>query len=142
MNMIQQSDGHNYLIRFTKDELLIEGLQAFMQEKQLPGAWISGLGGAQWVELGFYDLPNQRYQWRRFDELLEVTAITGNIAWQNQQPVLHLHGTFSGQDYQAIGGHIKELCVGGTLELLIQPFGNQPIQRQQDNTTGLKLLAL
>jgi predicted DNA-binding protein with PD1-like motif len=141
--MTHRFDGYNYVLRLDKGELLVQTLQEFIQKNHIKGAWISGLGGAQWVELGFYDLAAKQYHWRRFEQLLEVTALQGNISWQAEQPALHLHGTFADQDYRAIGGHIKELCVGGTIELFIHTiFGDKPLARKDDAKTGLRLLEL
>lgn len=141
--MVHRFDGYNYVLRLDKDELLVQTLQEFIQKNHLKAAWLSGLGGAQWVELGFYDLSTKQYRWRRFEQLLEVTALQGNIGWQGDRPALHLHGTLTDQNYQAIGGHIKELCVGGTIELFLHTiFGDKPLSREDDAKTGLKLLDL
>jgi predicted DNA-binding protein with PD1-like motif len=135
-------DGYNWLARFEKGELFVQGLTQLAKREKIQGAWIVGLGAAQWAELGFYDLDKQAYQWKRFDKLMEITSIQGNIAWEGDEPVLHLHGTFADESMQAFGGHIKELQVGGTCEVLLHRWYADALHRTQNPDSGLKLLDL
>jgi predicted DNA-binding protein with PD1-like motif len=112
--MTQQFDGYNYLVRLEKGELLVESLLRFVTEQKISGGWISGIGGATWAEVGFYDLTAQHYRWKKLDQLLEITSLQGNVAWDGDDPFLHLHGTFSDGTMQSFGGHVKELETGGT----------------------------
>ncbi len=118
----------------------MEALEKFMQENELPGAWLSGLGGALEATLGFYDLEKKEYQWQTFEGLREVASLTGNIAFdETGKPVFHLHGVFSDQKYQTIGGHVKDLVAGATLELFVHRT-YKPLHRKPDPETGLSLL--
>lgn len=135
-------DGYNHLVRLERGELLVESLTRLAREQHIKAAWIHGLGGAQWAELGFYDLPTRQYQWKKFDQLLEITSFQGNIAWKENAPILHIHGTFGAQDYTAIAGHVKELMIAGTCELHIHTIFGDTLQRTHDTDTGLSLLAL
>jgi hypothetical protein len=135
-------DGYNYLIRLERGERLDECMNNFFAETKISGGWISGLGAAAEVTLGFYNLETKEYQWKTFSQELEVTALQGNVArGEDGKMMFHLHGTFAGEDYQSIGGHIKDLVVGGTLELFIHR-SYQPLQRKYDDVTGLQLLNL
>lgn len=136
-------DGSNYLARFERGERLMVALTTFVREQNITGAWLSGLGAAEWAELGYYDMAAKQYQWRKFDTLLEILSLQGNVAWQQGEPVIHLHGTFSDQHYQVVGGHVKDLQVGGTCELFIQLTGSESkLKRLFDQETGLNLLEL
>jgi len=139
--MTYRFDGYNYLMRLEKDDLLMQSLLEFAgQVKQ--SFWLSGAGGAQWAELGFYDLPNRRYEWKRFDQLMEITSLQGNLAWEHDQAVWHVHATLADAGFHAIGGHVKELCVAGTCEILLHAVQGEPIRRVHDETIGLSLLEL
>lgn len=139
--MTYRFDGYNYLVRLEKGELLLQSLHEFAgQIKQ--SFWLSGVGGAQWAELGFYDLPNQRYNWKRFDQPTEITSLQGNLAWEHNEPVWHVHATLADAEFRAIGGHVKELCVAGTCELLLHTMQGEPIARAQNASVGLSLLNL
>ncbi|HJP81111.1 MAG TPA: PPC domain-containing DNA-binding protein [Candidatus Saccharimonadales bacterium] len=135
-------DGYNYTVGFERGEQLITSLTDFIKKQDIKASWINGLGGSQWVELGFYNLDTKEYQWKRFNELMEITSLQGNIAWMENEPVIHMHGTLSREDYQAIGGHVRELEVGGTCELHLHTIFGDRLPRSKDATTGLSLLSL
>lgn len=138
--MTSAFDGFNWVVRFEKDELLVAEFTKLVKQEQLGGAWVLGLGAVQWAELGFYNLTSKAYQWKRFDQLMELTSLQGNVAWEGDEPVLHLHGTFAGADMQAFGGHIKEMQVAGTCELFLHRWQKDKLTRTLDPATGLKPL--
>lgn len=138
--MKYQRSKDQWLIRLNKGEFLIESLTKFVQNEQIKGAWISGLGGALWAELGFYELAQKQYHWKKFEKLLEITSLQGNIAWKDAQSALHIHGTFTDENMQAIGGHVKELAVSGTCELLLHHASDVRLTRSHDEAIGLALL--
>ncbi len=133
-------DGYNHIIRLNRGEQLIESLNQFAEETNLGAAWLLGLGGAQKSELGFYDLEAKQYEWKKFNQILEITTLQGNLSWVNNEPQWHIHGTFSDKEYRAFGGHVKELEVAATCELFIHTFFNKKITRNLDEEIGLKLL--
>lgn len=134
-------DGFNYFIRLQKGDLLAQSLTELVQKEQLSGAWLSGLGAALWVELGYYDLDAKQYIWKRKDETLEITALSGNVAWSDDQPALHIHGSFSDREMRGFGGHVKELAVAGTCEVFLHlKQGPDKLTRSHDTDIGLNLL--
>lgn len=136
-------DDYSYVLRFEKDELLVDGLKHFVKEHNVRGGWISGLGGLQWAELGFYDLSAQEYEWTKFDELLELSNMTGNIAWQDSEPALHVHATIGDASLHAHAGHLREAKVAGTVEVFIRKqLNSDGLSRTKDPETGLNLLNL
>lgn len=137
-----QFDGYNYLARLSKGELLSESLSEFADKQKIKGGWISGVGGAAWAEVGFYNLDTRQYAWQKLDQLLEIVSLSGSLAWRNGQPSLHLHGAFAGHNMQTYGGHVKELEVGGTCEIFIHVWNTGPLSRSLSEETGLKLLDL
>ncbi|HSE29375.1 MAG TPA: PPC domain-containing DNA-binding protein [Candidatus Saccharimonadales bacterium] len=141
--MTYKYDGFNYVIRLNKDERLSEALKEFLQKTEVDGAWILGIGGAQEATLGFYSLKTKQYNWRTFSDLMEVTSLQGNIAVdEDGEPVFHMHGTFAGEDFNSFGGHVKDLIVGGTLEIFVHRTDDMPLSRKHDTEVGLDLLDL
>lgn len=137
-------DDYNYVLRFDKDELLIEALVSFVQQQDIRGAWVSGLGAARWCELGFYHLDRQEYSFQRIDSpagALEITGLHGNVAWLDGEPKIHIHGSFADEHMRAYGGHVKELAVGATCEIFLHQSQIE-LRRNDDTATGLPLLDL
>lgn len=140
--MIYNFDGFNYLIRLDKGERLKECVERFVHETKLEGAWVNGLGAATEATLGFYDLDKKEYLWQTFEGLREVLSLTGNIAFDEKgELVLHLHGVLGDRQYNTVGGHVKDLVAGATLELFVHR-AYQPTKRRHDEATGLPLLDL
>jgi hypothetical protein len=140
--MISLFDGTRYVVRLDRGERLREKLATFCEENAVQGASVSGVGGATEVEIGFYNLDDHAYKWRNIVKTLEITGLLGTIALDdNEQPIYHLHGTFGDEDYKVFGGHVKDLIVGGTCELIIQPT-DKPLHRHPDATSGLNILNL
>lgn len=138
--MTYSFDGDSYLLVFKKGEEVLTGLKEFAAQTNSKTAWISGFGGALGVELGYYNLTKKEYQWRAFDQLSEIVSLTGNISRDTKgEPAFHLHGVFADETYSTIGGHVRKLIVGGTVEMIIREF-SQPSTREFDEVTGLKLL--
>jgi predicted DNA-binding protein with PD1-like motif len=121
------------------DDELHEKLGKYAREHELVSAWVEGLGGAQSMTLGYYDIAKQEYTWKEFGDVHEILSLQGNLAWVDGEPVWHVHGAFSNKDFNSVGGHVKQLIVGATCELHITPL-ETPMTRVFDDETGLKLL--
>lgn len=119
----------------------MNSLNELAVKENLRSAWCQGIGGAEIVTLGYYDLANQEYLWRDIDELVEITSLSGNLAWIDDGPFWHLHGVFGDKNYRSLSGHVKDLTVGATCEVFIHPF-QQKVTRTQNQEVGLKLLDL
>jgi len=140
--MISKYDGTHYIVRLARGDKLVESLETFSKEHGVTSAWIDMIGAVLEVELGFYNLETKSYQWRVFTGAREITGVQGNIAQSEAgKTVLHLHGTFADEQYQVIGGHVKDFVVGGTCEIIVRPFGGK-LTRTNDTNTGLHLLDL
>lgn len=138
--MKDYSSSHSNLLVLQRGEELLASLEAYATKQSLTGAWLqSGLGGTDNVILSFYDLETRQYIDKTFSEPLEILSLQGNLAWVDGKPFWHAHGLFGTRDYQSIGGHIKQLTIALTGELLITPL-ETALTREYDETTGLKLL--
>jgi len=137
--MNSYTSNNSHLLIVNRGEELIERLNQYASESDLNSAWLSGLGGADQVTLGFYDLEAKDYVWQEYSQPLEIVSLTGNMTIVDGRPYWHIHGVFSGQDFQSISGHVNSLRVGLTAEVLITPLPMN-LTRSFDETTGLKLI--
>ena len=56
------------------------------------------------------------------------------------EPYLHLHATFCDANMQAHGGHVNELYISATCEMVLRLLPGQ-VDRRPDYVTGLTLFA-
>lgn len=138
--MKEFANGTSSVVVLKLGDELHEKLGEYAREHELAGAWVEGLGGAQRMTLGYYNIQQQQYTWKEFDEVHEILKLSGNLAWVDGEPMWHIHGAFSNKDFNTVGGHVKELVVGATCELLVTPL-ETPMTRVFDEETGLKLLS-
>ena len=80
--------------------------------------------------------------WQTFGHTMEIVSLSGNFAYDDSgKMMLHLHGVFADSEYQTVGGHVKDLVAGATVELFVHR-SYQPMRRKHDKETGLQLLDL
>lgn len=140
--MVHSFDGYNYLIRLDKNERWADAFATFTHDTKLQGGWLNIIGGVLEVTLGYYDLDKKSYQWQTFAGLREITGVQGNIALNEAgEPMHHLHGTFADQNYQVIGGHVKDFVAAATVEVFVHRTF-KPVQRKTDPNVGLQTLSL
>ena len=138
MQLIVRKD-NACVLRFDKNEDVIQSLSTFCKRHKIPAGSFTGLGACQKVVLSYYDLESKRYLDKNFNEDLEIASLIGNVAQFENSSVIHAHGIFSDRNYQTYGGHVKELVVSATCEIHLHVF-HDSMERHFDNTTGLKLL--
>ena len=139
--MTYKKINNKYVLRFDYGEEFISELTNFLVKQNIESAFFYGLGGAKRAVLGIYRIDtDHEYHWHDFDGPLEVTNISGNVAYFDDKRLIHAHTTISGVDFNASGGHVKELEVSGTLELFLEELPR--INRKLDKEIGLGLLNL
>ncbi len=132
-------DGRRYVLSFKLGEDYITELRSFLLDQNINSAFFFGIGGASFLQLGFYNSDSKNYDLKEYRGSFEVLNLSGNVSTSNGEIVIHSHGSFSGEDMLAFGGHVFGLKVKPTLELsLISLEGS--MERTQDPEIGLKLL--
>lgn len=136
-------DSYNYLIVLKKGEKLMESILSLAKKENIKTGWISGIGACSNAEIGLYNPKTKDYEWKTYDQQLEILNLQGDISLDDEgEPMLHLHGTFSDENFNSIGGHIKELQILPTCEIFLHSWFSEPIARKFDDDTKLKLLDL
>lgn len=131
--------GNIYIIRLKRGEEMVSSLEKLSEEEHIEFAWVSGLGAVSKITLGYYDLGTKEYFWKNFQGDLEISSLQGNISWQGEKPIIHVHTAIADEKQTSFGGHLKEAIAGGTIELRVETFGDR-IEREKDEETGLNLL--
>ena len=132
-------ENNKFVIRFDHDEELIGSIKKFCVQQKIYAGFFWGIGAASQVLLSSYDLDKRAYFDSRIEESLEISSLTGNIAKFKGKTVVHAHGVFSDFDTRAHAGHVKELIVGATCEILLEKFDGK-VERQFNKSIALNLL--
>lgn len=129
------------VVKIEKGEDVIEVIKSFAKDKDKSFTF-SIIGACSYVELAYYDLEKRAYFTKVFEEKnIEIVSVTGNVAWFESEPAVHMHGVFSNERYETFGGHINKLVVSATGETIID-YLPEKIKKAYDEGTGLKLMCM
>jgi predicted DNA-binding protein with PD1-like motif len=116
-------------------------LEALMRSEMIPSACIGGLGFAGRVTFGFFDYEKKEYRPKTMHDL-ELTNLTGTLAWKDGEPSIHAHGTAGDDSFRTFGGHLLALEVGrGSLEIIVTVIPTR-LERAVDPGIGANVLQL
>lgn len=127
------------VVRLDKGEEIIASITELCKKKNIKAGTISGLGAADHVVIGFYDVKEMEYYATTYEDYFEITGLTGNISVKDDEPYLHIHGTFANVDGTCIGGHLNVARISATCEIVIQRIDGV-ISRSLDENIGLNVM--
>lgn len=133
------NQGSNHFLRVVRGEDLVEQVQGYCKKVNVTAGWVQGLGACDHVVISYYDLEKKEYIKHEFNEEFELLSLIGNISMVDGEPFLHAHVTLGRSDQSVIGGHLHEMRISGTGEVLITRFQTE-FSRSKDEETGLSLL--
>lgn len=128
---------HFFAIR--KGQEVMESIKKFCAEKNIKSAYFSVIGAAGYAEVAVYDQQEKSLTDKKFEEDLEITNLTGNVAVMDNEVVLHAHVTLTNKYMQAVGGHLKSAIISGSCEVFLTVLPEQ-LERKFDEETGLNTL--
>lgn len=130
-----------YILRLKKGEELVSFILNYCQKNDLPSAWFSALGAAESAKLAFYNLANKSFVRKDINHPLEIASLVGNIATLDGKLVAHCHTVLSDDKMQTYGGHLDELIVGATCEIILHQL-DLKLKRKYSDNIGLNLLEI
>src|SRR5690606_8530479 len=121
-----------WLIVLDRGQKLVQTLTEQVQEKNILGGTIVGIGAIKDVELGFYHLEDKYYERRKFEAGdYELISLNGNISLRDDHPYVHVHTAIGDKTFQVFGGHLFEATIAVTAEIYVIPFGSMPEREDQ-----------
>ena len=129
------------VVRIDKGEELIETLTELCEKEGIFGASFTGLGACSQAVTQIYNVAERRYYSRLFDCPVKLTSLNGTVSRKDGKPFLHVHASFSDEQGQCHGGHMKSLLVSATCEITMHLLPD-PIERKYDETTRLHIWQL
>lgn len=131
-------DGSRVFIRLEMGDEVHPSLVRIAEREQAFGGWLSGIGAAREVELGYYDLERKDYDRVRIDGDVEIASASGTLGLVDGKPFVHLHAVVSDRRCETRGGHLFRAVATATLEFVMF-VAEKPIERTRDEATALNL---
>jgi uncharacterized protein len=132
---------NGYLMVLRQGDDVLARLEALMSEEKIPAATIAGFGFLRTVTFGFFDFETKKYRPKTFNDL-ELTNLTGTLAWKEGKPAIHAHGVAGDESFRTFGGHVLSLEVGrGSLEISVVVIPTL-LERAVDAEIGANVLQL
>ena len=130
--------GREILIRLDDGDELVSCIKAVCKKEKVVSAFVSGIGAARKAELAHYDTKERKYNVKKFEGMLEIVSLNGNVATLDGEPATHLHICISRHDYSTLSGHLMSAEIYPTCEIFLLPY-EAGITRKHDEKTGLNL---
>lgn len=113
-----------FLVSVANHRELIGALTDFLAQCRITSAHISGIGAVNHAVMRFFDPQTKHYVDTPFDEQMELSNLTGNVAIDTTNGVdgatlVHIHATLGRQDYSALAGHLREATISGACEIFV-----------------------
>lgn len=132
--------GDTYVIRMDRGEEIMATLADFCEREGVALASVEAIGAVDHAVVGLYDVGEQVYHKRTFDEPMEIASLLGTVTRKDAKPYLHLHAALCDAEMLTHGGHVNELRISATCEMVLRLIPGQ-VGRKQDPETGLNLFA-
>ncbi len=130
-----------YIMVIGKDEPIIKTLIDFCEKENIKNAVFNGIGVVKEAKIGFFSTSDKKYEFKEFNEPMEITCLTGNVTIFGDKPLIHCHITLSDRNFDVYGGHLEEAVVGVTCEIVLHKLDSD-IKRKNNNEFNLKLIDL
>jgi predicted DNA-binding protein with PD1-like motif len=130
-----------YLMVLRRGDDVIASIDKLAQDEKIASASLTGIGFLGEVTFGFYDFGKKAFDPKTFRDV-EMTGLTGSIAWKDGKPSVHAHATVAGPDFAAVGGHVLAAKVGtGSVEITVITH-DKKLERRVDPEIGADVLQL
>ena len=137
--LLSDGDIKTYLLVFRTDQEVMNGLLAFARKHKLTAGHLTGIGAIGDAVIGYFDPEKKTYLRLRETGQHEVLSLTGNLALFDNAPFFHVHVALGRRDGSTRGGHLFEMTVRPTVELVLTTYP-KAVRREMDPEWGLPLL--
>jgi len=129
-----------YLMVLRQGDDILKEIEALAVAENIPSATFTGMGFVN-ITFGFFDFKTKKYNPKDFKDM-ELASLTGSMAWQDGKPSIHAHGTVTGKDFMAYGGHILSGTVStGSVEIMVTVH-DKKLERILEQPLGANVLCV
>jgi len=133
------ADEQVYAVIFYRGDEALSGLTDFAIKHKIEDAHFTGIGAINGATLAWLDPTKQIYHRIPVSEQAEVLSLVGDVSSVNGKPFVHMHAVLGKSNGTPIGGHVFELDVNPTLEILMT-VNTVPLRRRPDPESGMKVI--
>jgi uncharacterized protein len=128
-----------YAVIFYQGDEAFSGLLDFAEQYHVTSAHFTAIGALNGATIGWFDPQRKMYKKIPIDGQHEVIGMSGDVALYQGKPVVHTHMVVGNPDGTTSGGHVLELNVSPTLEVMVTV---DPVttQKRLDPATDLTLI--
>ncbi len=126
------------VLRVDRGEEVMAAITALCEKENILLASISGLGAADRLVMGLYDIEKQQFSETVLEQPLEITSLIGSVTEMDGKPYLHVHVNAADAEGRAYGGHLKAVRISGTAEIVLTVIEGH-VGRKKDDITGTGL---
>ena len=142
MKSTETAVGRVIVAKIEPNEDLFDAIKELIKKHKIKSGLINVIGALKQFTIGYFDIEKKKYNFKTFDEDIELISCMGNIAFKDNEPIIHLHVSVGKDDYSIMGGHLSQPSVVSiTAEVYIYEI-NQTLTRANDPQFDLSLLDL
>ncbi len=97
--------GRIFVVRFDHEDKLLDELTELIKKEKITTGWIQLLGGMRRAEIVTgpeTPVMPPKPVWSQVENAQELLA-SGSILWDDEKPILHLHGAMGSKDGTMVG---------------------------------------
>lgn len=128
-----------YVVRLDRGDEIIASLTELCEKENIALGSIEGLGAADHVVVGLYNVGKKEYHKTEFNGPMEITTLTGNVSRKDGEVYLHIHINLCDEQMRLLGGHLNECRISATCELFVRAISGQVNRRFDADGVGLNL---
>jgi uncharacterized protein len=134
-----QGGQKEYAVIFSTGDEAFAGLKEFAQKYNVTSAHFTAIGAISGASLAWFDPSRKMYKVMTFNGQMEVASMIGDIALYQGKAAIHTHAVLGLPDGTTRGGHVVEMVVRPTLEVMVT-VDPKSMQRQFNPETDLTLI--
>ena len=118
---------------------LLDGLTAIVKREDIRMGRLSAIGATTHAVVAYYDQNAQIYNPLEFTGGMEILSLTGNVSVRDGSPFVHAHIVLGDKEGKLFGGHVMKGTIVYALEVFIEEYEGDWLERKHDALTGLYL---
>lgn len=128
-----------YAVIFRTGDEAYAGLRTFAEKFNVTSAHFTAIGAVSGATLAWLDPSRKMYKVMPFTGQMEVVSMMGDIALSQGKPFVHTHAVLGLPDGTTRGGHVVEMIVRPTLEVMVT-VDSKSMQRVHDPETDMTII--